>query len=688
MPRFPSILALAPLLAACAPLEPERRGLDPPATLAELEALQAMADDHTERPVHRLAARFAAVELAGHLDPAVLSEADQPTATALATSLGEAVLPLLHNRSLRGHDLPVRALAAAPDLSRVAASSESGQLIIWDTATGDASWRRADLWGVSTLAVSPDGRWLAAGADYEPWVAVYDLATGQLVSVSRVRAPEEVARPTAEEQGDGGVRERGHSTTEGTIYLEEPVEEGISALTWADADHVLVTPRKGPVVEIEAATGSVEPLALPPPEVPEDDAMATADALMPNGRWMRTALKPLAGGAGALGGFQDGTVRLLRPDGSTVAFPGGAAKPVAIDPAGRWLVTGGLGGAWVRALPEGRVVFSITDVPAHIEQAAISPDGTTLVTAWDGGIMRAHDLPSGAALASWQMEPTGPTATAWSPDGTVFVVGDRLGQLQFLDPRTGTLTAHSRAHVGEVGDLAAHPEGGTVWSTGEDGAVRGWAFDGAAAGELEVGHAYSRLSWSPSGDRLLLDRGARVTVVDPTGQRPDLDLDGLQASSPVAAFAAQGRQLLVPRQEGVVELYDLEEDALIATLRGPERPVLDIDVSPGGHLAAMSSSGTVALWDLESRALLWAPEARASAFRRLGFGDDALLVLSTTSDTVLWSLPLTAPEDRLAAALATTALRLCRGTRTVVAVNPPPAEAFAPAQRCEGAAAW
>src|SRR5262249_31031910 len=109
-------------------------------------------------------------------------------------------------RALAGHELPVRAVAFAPNgRSLATAAGENrdgklaGELKVWDAMTGE---RRYTL-GVESsdfnaVAFSPDGRWLVAGGHRGLWV--WDAAAGDL----KHRAPSSAAVLAVAFAPDGG----------------------------------------------------------------------------------------------------------------------------------------------------------------------------------------------------------------------------------------------------------------------------------------------------------------------------------------------------------------------------------------------------------------------------------------------------------------------------------------------------
>jgi WD40 repeat protein len=90
-------------------------------------------------------------------------------------------------RRFEGHVTYVRAVAFHPDAGTALAGSQSipdnalGDLILWNLETGEAL-RRFDIsHDVSSIAMSPDGRWALTGSATGFVAILWDVATGQAI---------------------------------------------------------------------------------------------------------------------------------------------------------------------------------------------------------------------------------------------------------------------------------------------------------------------------------------------------------------------------------------------------------------------------------------------------------------------------------------------------------------------------
>jgi hypothetical protein len=216
--------------------------------------------------------------------------------------------PALH-RTLSGHARGVQSLAVAPDGSWLAAAGggfDEMSVRIWNPATGQEqhtlTWSSGSI---NALAVAPDGTWLAAaGSGFdEGSVRIWNPATGQ--------------------------KQHTFTGPAGSVNALAVAPDG-SWLAAADSE--------GSVRIWNPATGQKQhTLTLP-------GGSARALAVAPDGSWL----------AAAGGTFDEGSVRIWNPatgqEQHTLTLPRGSARALAVAPDGSWLATtnSGLGDGTVR----------------------------------------------------------------------------------------------------------------------------------------------------------------------------------------------------------------------------------------------------------------------------------------------------------------------------------------------------
>ncbi len=194
-------------------------------------------------------------------------------------------------------------------------------------------------------------------------------------------------------------------------------------------------------------------------------------------------------------------------------------------------------------------------------------------------------------------------SVAFSPDGQTVATGANDGIVRLWQVSNGkplhTLEGHSRP----VGQVAFSPDGTTLVSGSHDQTVAIWRVpDGVMVGQLQAGSEILCLEISPDGKLLALGGtgGAWVwemgtetfTLVDwqeyPGGYVNDL------------AFAPDGNLLALALSDETVWLRRVPAGETVLRLGGYGGKILSLAFSPDGrYLAAGSEDNSVGLWQLE-----------------------------------------------------------------------------------------
>ncbi|MFD0406115.1 NB-ARC domain-containing protein, partial [Kitasatospora sp. NPDC127116] len=240
---------------------------------------------------------------------------------------------------------------------------------------------------VSTLAISPDGTW---------------LATGSIDKTVRI-------------WGDAATTETATLTGHTDMVLEVAVSPDGTWLATAGYDGTVRIWDRTTGRETAILTGHTRAVL--------------SVAISPDGTWLATA------------GY-DGTVRTWDRTTATetTALTGhaGMVRSVAISPDGTWLATGGndkTARIWDRTT--GREVATLTGHTDEVETVAISPDGTWLATAGDDGTVRIWDRTTGTETITLTGHTRAVLSVAISPDGTWLATGGNDKTARIWDRTTG-----------------------------------------------------------------------------------------------------------------------------------------------------------------------------------------------------------------------------------------------------------
>jgi WD40 repeat protein len=504
----------------------------------------------------------------------LLTDAEEPLSAPLASGIGGVV-----------------AVAVSPDGRTMAAGSSSNAIQLWNIADtthpvklGPPIKVYADI--TESLAFSPDGRTLAAGGND---------ATLRLWDVTSPAHPVRLGKPL-----------RAHSNT-------------VGAVAFSPDGHVLASGSADKTIQLWNVADPVNPVSLGKPLTGHTSTVASL-AFSPDGRTL------------ASGGF-DYSVRLWK-----VADPAHAAalgKPlyghgqafvesVAFSPDGRTLASGGADGRarlWnTTDLAHVVMLGQLLGQTGNITSVVFSRSGQTLATAsYDGSIDLWDVVAPGDPVARGNhlVGHTGAVlGVAFTPDGGALVSGGADSTVRVWTFPKRLLTSYSRS----LDSVVFSPDGRTMATAGTDGKVRLWDVSDpdrtTALGMVQsVAAPASVRSLAFSADGKVLAGGSftdgAVELWDTSNPaRPTLlprKLNTFMGHVSSVAFSPSGRTLAVGGMDSRVELWDLtdaEDPALLTQpLTGPGNGVTKVAFSPDGRtLASANGDKTVWLWDVRDPA--------------------------------------------------------------------------------------
>lgn len=254
------------------------------------------------------------------------------------------------------------------------------------------------------------------------------------------------------------------------------------------------------------------------------------------------------------------------------------------------------------------------------------------------------DVQSGQRSAAMPQDPqrtehTGTIAgLALSPDGNTLATASMDHSIRLWDLQSQREPIVLHGHLTEVWSVAFSPDGRTLMSGAKDGSINLWSIPVAARQDVLEG-PYAPESFSSDGKRLAvldLQRGALVFVNSATRQpESELVLEHWRSRGPArVALSADQNVLAEAIGNGTVVLYDTRTKRA-TELKSSGSAIFDLALSPDGRQLVTSGFGLCRWWDLMSRTNV----VFGDGMRRALFSPDGrtLLVLNRSGRAEVWN---------------------------------------------------
>ncbi len=266
-------------------------------------------------------------------------------------------------------------------------------------------------------------------------------------------------------------------------------------------------------------------------------------------------------------------------------------------------------------LATGVVLQQFAGHTAAVNDVAISPTGTHLLSASADGTARLWQIESGGTVALLETN-GGALSVAFTPDGSLGLVGDAGGAVQLWGLNTYAVVGRFTGHDGPVYDIAMTPRGQSFLTAGGDGTVRDWSISaGQEIRRYLVSNEPRVFSVMVSPQGLTALSGAENGVIHEWDTRFGQELRSLFGHTDdvnALVFTPDGRQAVSASDDGTIRLWNAENGEEQLLLRGHTAPITTLAISPNGRLLISGSEdGELRLWDLRPGAETTAYDAQS-----------------------------------------------------------------------------
>ncbi len=329
----------------------------------------------------------------------------------------------------------------------------------------------------------------------------------------------------------------------------------------------------------------------------------------------------------------NGTARLLKPSGQTIAeFKGheGPVSDITFSADGKFAATAGEDGTARVWDLFGKEIVKLEGHEGNLWDVTFSPDGQRLATAGEDGTARLWDI-SGKQIAELKGHEGRVLDVSFSPDGQRLATAGWDETARIWSTRSGKQLARLGGHEGSVETVTFSPDSQKLATAGWDGTVRIWSRAGKLLAKLQ-GHEGGvwNVSFSPDGKRLATGgEGGTAYIWDASGEQI-AKLQGHQGIVSSISFNGDGKLLATAGSDGIVRLWELDGN-LLAELKGHRGRVWEVSFSVGELLATTGEDGTARIWRL-SKEPATEVEGSSSIFANVSFSPNGKYMATAALD--------------------------------------------------------
>jgi|GEM_PF-1021325 len=337
----------------------------------------------------------------------------------------------------------------------------------------------------------------------------------------------------------------------------------------------------------------------------------------------------------------------------TVVEPSKGLNALELSPDGRYIVTVGKDSAarlW--ELSSGDCVNVYREIEKLCGPASFSPDGALIASISNEGSIVLWERESGSVKRKLKAPESSLGSLSFSINGRYLASGASTGSIYIWDMRSGDLSATLRESSCQIRCIAFSPDSTHLASGGRDGkkdasrrSIRIWNLKHRSCERVISGNSSQMraIAFSPDGRSLAaVVEGFRILVKDVLTLRTVMTLKLIMKSNEMIQclrFSPDGKYLVVSGSRGSIARWDCSDGRCVNSLadtRTMEQSVDSIAFSRDGSVLFTSiASGNILAWDLKDGRLIAEMKGQVGKINRMDVSPDGRYLASGGSQGVL-----------------------------------------------------
>lgn len=563
------------------------------------------------------------------------------------STLNDIALAAGTRRLINTTGLTIQSIAYSPDATRLATGLNTGEIIIWEVATGNELVRwQAHNEVVTSLDYRPDGTQIVSGsggtsenlkvwdAESGEWVTTLEHHTNRVTTV--VYSPDGrffisgsidrtyVAwwsdtfaqgylgeRPTDIQEIDTAGDDEGW-----IVAIADTNRITILNSTWQSLIEIVPTDSElgGTITSLKLSQDSNSVMAGF-----SDGGIGIWDTTegfltqsFPALESRVNAVDFLPRDQKVVAGLEDGTLRIwdvITRRQTDVFTLESAVKDIAVNFREVRLAASLEGSMRIWDIQGSAEIQRFSGHRGQVSAIAYHPDGERMLSGSFDSTLLLWEIESGTIVQNYVGHEGGVVAVAFNPDGSRFVSGSNDQTARIWDTESGEITLTLEGHDANITSVAWHPSSAIVATGALDSRIIIWDADTGEQLLVLEGHTSSVASveFNADGTRLLSASFDNSLIMWDTSSGEQIQqFNGHTGSVFAGSFSLDGRQIVSGSVDRTVRVWDVASGREIRRMEGHDRVVNSVEfVANSSAIVSASSDGTLRLWDTATGAEIY-----------------------------------------------------------------------------------